>query len=765
MKNMPAPPVWKHRKRQVSKWGTPYSLTVRTAVTVFLLTVFLVPLELKAQDRHKLDSLSQIITQTTDTSVRIDALLNRADLYPPRDFDRAEADIKEAERLAIATGNQQKLGTVYNMWGLAFRMVARHQEAIAQFRKALAIARKANDPEEAGKTEYNIGSEYSLLAMADSTLHYLGNAEHAFENAKDIDPKYLLFVNNVRGILYRRLGKYDESLAEFDKAIDRHRNDTGYVYLASIYSNKANTLSMLNRVDEAIDLQLKSLKVNELNADSLRIINNFHNIGLMFSKLQEYDKAKTYHLQARQFADQLGVKQSVGFYSMELANDYNKLGNPDSARHYYQDALTVSEQLENESTLAVVYQNYGNFLITQGDYTLAEHYLHQALTIFNKLEMKSEIAAANNSLATIKVETGKLDEAAALNAEVERSMNRGELRPMTEAIATSVAIALDEAQGTPDSAIVHYKTQLEQLRRLYQESERVSVLKAENQYQLDKKDLLMEAERNEALQKRRTILVISIAIILLLLALSAIILLRRKQLDERYRAEVQQLAANHRLETAQALRNAEEKERKKIADRLHDEVGGLLSIARLNVDQLETVVNATPEGREKLQTTQKLLGDVSDTVRNISHVLMPATLERSGLKAAVMELIDAINAAGAIKVEEIIDGFADTGNWEPDFSHTVYRIVQEIINNTLKHAGADHLLIQMVELDRSITIYIEDNGKGIGTGHRGDGLGMSLLQNNIAYYDGAIEINGRENEGTFILIELPIRISVTSKKA
>lgn len=727
---------------------------VRSAV-VALLTMFLVPA--KGQDQHQLDSLSRVIIRTADTAAKIDALLDRADLFPPRSFDRAESDIKQAEQLALASGNLHKLAAVYNLYGLVIRKTRRHQDAIARFQKARQIALRINAMETIGKAAYNIGSEYAMLTMADSATYYLNEAQRAFANVVGLDPKYALFINNTLGVLYRRMGKYEESLAEYDKALERHRDDPDYVFLGGIYSSKANTLSMLNRLDEAIELQLKSLIINERNADSLRIINNYHNIGLMFSKLKEYGKAKNYHLRARQLAIQLGIERSISLYSMELANDYNKLGNLDSARYYYKGALAVSEKMENESNLAIVYQNYGNFLITQADYTLAEHYLRRSLTIFEKLGVSAEVAAINNSLAAIKVETGKLDEATVLAAEVNRSVARGELRPMTEAIATSVAISLSEAKDDPAEATAHYKKQLDQLQRLYEESERVAVLKAENEYQLDKKDLLLEAQRKEASQKRRTLLIIAIAIISLLIALSIIVLLRRRQLNERHKAEVRQLATKHRLDTAQTLRNAEEKERKKIADRLHDEVGALLSIARLNVDQLKTATDAMPASRDKLQTTQKLLGDVADTVRNISHVLMPVTLEKQGLKTAILELVDAINTAGTLRVEEAIDGFHDTDDWEGDFCHTVYRIVQEIMNNTVKHAHATHLLIQLVELENSITIYMEDNGKGIPTEAKKDGLGMSLLQNNIAYYNGAIEINGRENEGTFILIELPIR--------
>src|SRR3546814_12735328 len=128
--------------------------------------------------------------------------------------------------------------------------------------------------------------------MADSAIHYLDEAQRTFAKIEQLDPKYALFINNTLGILYRRLGKYEASLAEYDKALQRHKDEPRYVYLAGIYSSKANTLAMLNRLDEAIELQLKSLNVNEHNADSHRIINNFHNIGLLFYKLKRTEERR-----------------------------------------------------------------------------------------------------------------------------------------------------------------------------------------------------------------------------------------------------------------------------------------------------------------------------------------------------------------------------------------------------------------------------------------------------------------------------------------
>jgi signal transduction histidine kinase len=85
------------------------------------------------------------------------------------------------------------------------------------------------------------------------------------------------------------------------------------------------------------------------------------------------------------------------------------------------------------------------------------------------------------------------------------------------------------------------------------------------------------------------------------------------------------------------------------------------------------------------------------------------------------------------------------------------------MNNIIKHAQATHVLLQLVELEDSVTVYIEDNGKGIDSNLRKDGIGLKMLKNNVAYLNGTIEINGNSNNGTFILAELPIEITKKTK--
>ena len=104
----------------------------------------------------------------------------------------------------------------------------------------------------------------------------------------------------------------------------------------------------------------------------------------------------------------------------------------------------------------------------------------------------------------------------------------------------------------------------------------------------------------------------------------------------------------------------------------------------------------------------------------------------------------------------MIEGLEKTESWPQNFVLSTYRIIQEVLNNAIKHSGATHLFVQIIELENTITIYIEDNGKGIEPENLdNDGAGMKLLKTNIDYLSGKLEINGKPNEGTFALIELP----------
>ena len=290
--------------------------------------------------------------------------------------------------------------------------------------------------------------------------------------------------------------------------------------------------------------------------------------------------------------------------------------------------------------------------------------------------------------------------------------------------------------------------ELETKYRVFEKEKALTLAKQQQQVQ--------QLQLKQQKQKNWFILIGATSAIILLSAITYILFQRKKQAKILHEATVVNLKKQHQLEIMNRLSEAQEQEKKRVAERLHDEVGAMISIAKLNINTLqENIFKADTDSEKKLAVAQNLMNNISETVRNISHSLMPIALEKYGFKAAVLDLLTSIKTANSLTVEHVIEGLDNTENWPQHFTLSTYRIIQEIINNVIKHAQATHLFVQLVELDNAITIYIEDNGKGLKSDDN-KGAGLKLLETNIAYLSGKLEIKGELNQGTFALIELPI---------
>ncbi|WP_165917231.1 sensor histidine kinase [Flaviaesturariibacter aridisoli] len=235
-----------------------------------------------------------------------------------------------------------------------------------------------------------------------------------------------------------------------------------------------------------------------------------------------------------------------------------------------------------------------------------------------------------------------------------------------------------------------------------------------------------------------------------LLALGAALLLnqRRRHAARLHAAELERRDVEHRARMMTELAQAQEAERGAIAGQLHDEIGTMLSVARMNLS-----AGTDPE---HLQTAGKLLGDVAQTVRVMSHQLMPVALQQYGFRQAVEQLVADINAAGKLPVELALVGF-ESPRFTDLFYSTCYRMVQELLQNVLKHAGAGHALLQLVEHPELVSLMVEDDGCGLGPeGHR-DGRGLRLLASRVAFLQGSLHIESSPGAGTTVIVELPVQ--------
>jgi signal transduction histidine kinase len=212
-----------------------------------------------------------------------------------------------------------------------------------------------------------------------------------------------------------------------------------------------------------------------------------------------------------------------------------------------------------------------------------------------------------------------------------------------------------------------------------------------------------------------------------------------------------ELKTKHQLDLLSTMMQTEEGERKRIAENLHDDAGTMMSIVKLNISRLERLT--TDEPNQIAGETKTLVNDIILNIRRIIKDLVPQTLESFGLVESVKELCNSINSSNTIKVN-----FIQTGDYQklPEKTElALFRVIQELLNNSLKHAGADQIRIRMDFVGNSYKIIVEDNGKGFdmnSTKLRRSGL--KNIESRISIINGQIEFNSKLGVGTKATIVL-----------
>ncbi len=220
----------------------------------------------------------------------------------------------------------------------------------------------------------------------------------------------------------------------------------------------------------------------------------------------------------------------------------------------------------------------------------------------------------------------------------------------------------------------------------------------------------------------------------------------------RNKIKAQKLQSEQERKTFLAITEGEEKERIRLSKELHDGLGQILSTARMNVNALDGELEE--EDVEIWQTSLKLIDEAVVEVRNVSHALMPSALVQLGLIPAISQICDQINAAGKIKVEFSENG--DFRNWPDSMKISVFRIVQEVLNNMVKHAEASAIRVSLKFNEPYLQLNIEDNGKGFDLDkiETSKGIGWKNIKSRVNLLRGELEIDSEIGKGTSIALKL-----------
>ncbi len=317
--------------------------------------------------------------------------------------------------------------------------------------------------------------------------------------------------------------------------------------------------------------------------------------------------------------------------------------------------------------------------------------------------------------------------------------------------------------GKPEEAFNHFLVYDSlTFTRLHSEDYEHIILELETKFKTTEieRDNLLKQVKIEDKEMKLTFLYI-VLIIVLLLSISGYFYLdqRRKRVklvalrkNEKAQQQIKDLVKNQEIKTAYALLEGQDKERKRIAQDLHDNLGSILVTLNMYADTLGQ--KQTPEEKNKLAEKISMLAlQANEETRNLSHSLDSGTLKHFGLNTALVDLADAIKEAKDIDINLEVT-LQQIDNVE--VSLNLYRIIQELFNNTLKHANATKISLELTQTqDNHISLIYEDNGIGFDEKEvKEKGMGLANLKLRTENINGHLTIDSNTGKGSTFIIEI-----------
>lgn len=582
-----------------------------------------------------------------------------------------------------------------------------------------------------------------------TALHMARNISYAHGEAMAI---------NVLGIIHDVTGQYDSSLACYREAIQLARAHSMQKIEAQAFNNIGLIHWNNGTLDSAIWYYSHSAALYKTLDEPRGIANSYNNVGLIYYDQKLGEQSLSFFRDALALYKELGEGTLVGSALNNIGMALAELNQVDSAIHYYKQSIRYRREAEDWYGLSKTLTNLAVLYRETDTPEKAEPTFLEALQYKEEVDDIQGLSSTKYSLASYYFEDRKdYAQALATNTEaVELARSNNYLRVLQKAYQQQAAImnALGEhnqayeyllkSKRLSDSLTTAENTeQLHQLETQYQLS--AEKLKNENLTKANEiKELKYAQKRNE-----NTALLVLVAL-LLLGGVFLVLWLRNRQ-----QKVLQQEMIKQQELGLQAVIQTQEAERKRIAAELHDGIGQLLSGLKLTWNQLDTHINQLPEADQATyKTSTELLDEACSEVRSISHQMMPRALSEAGLVPAVEALLE--KTVGHSGINYNFESFGLNDRYPEPVEVGVYRILQEVVGNVLKHARANFFSVQLFRNSNQLVLVVEDNGIGMTKAPKGSGLGLTNIRTRAHSINGVVNFSSGPEGGTLFTLRAPL---------
>ena len=639
---------------------------------------------------------------TTRESLPAGQLYDSAELY------YREGDFSSSILFAERTVEIANTTRAYTQQAQSYLLIARIRYiqgddslALALRRQALSIAEKNNIVPIQAKALSDIGASYSFMNQFDSAISYLDRSINLFPDSLNLIKNY-----GRLGITYRRKDDYEQAIYYYLRSLDISLKINDTLTAAKNYNNIGNLHRRAKASSEkTIPYYRKAIELLRQSEHSYQLSNTYMFLGDYLSELGQYEEAKKRLSEALAIADEFNFPSIKVDVFASLGDIHRKTYQLDSAVFFFNRSLELNRSSGSVSDMIPTLLSLGDVYIKKRDYIKARQLITESLSMAHEINYIHPLENAYRLL--FQVDSSQHNYKSALeNYQKEMSLRNDRL-------------TLEKSRA------------LDEIREKYETEQKKKII-ADQQ-------LVIEKER----AKTNTIILITNIVVTAGFALYLYYRYRQKSLFEK------EMQHQHELRM-KAIVTTQEDTQQRIAKDIHDSVGQTLAAAKLAV---ETSLKGNQDNTE-LSRTSSLIDTACQKVRKISHSLLPYSLRMEGLLPAISELLE--ESFGQNEIEYKFNYHNIPGRLDEQVEINLYRIIQELISNVLKHSKADKVTLQFVKNGSELILWVEDNGRGFDQDSKNSGIGLTNIKSRLELIEGKLNIETAAGQGTITTIKIAV---------
>ena len=601
-------------------------------------------------------------------------------------------------------------------------------------------------------------SELTWVLKENNKPDALNYAQKLYDESKKTGlKKWIAQGLNDIGIVYYKIGDINKALDYAKQSLAIRRVIGNKKDIASSLSKIGNLTNDKGLYAEAIEIQLEALKLYEELGIDAYIAQTCNNIANIYYALNNYEASINYFKRSNTIATKTGDDFTKSVAIAGIGGNYFDMKQYDSALFYFNDAKALFKTHKEYTSYARVCSNIGNIYRIKKDPKKSESCYKEAIDISQQLGDSSGYALYQNNLGFLFMDGGKLNEAEFYMTNALRiSKNLGDEQNILKVYRAFITLYIKKGDLKLSE---HYFALYEKMKDAsFNKEAALRISEAQTRFDVEKKDLeiannKIEIKLKDEESKQKTIIIFSIIGFVILFSVSIFFVYRKKKIEQQAKLDAE-MAAQKEIRVRSII-ETEEKERRRIAQDLHDGVGQILSAAKLNLSGLEAQINlANPNQKDAFKNALDLIDDSVKEVRAVSHNMMPNTLIKLGLASAIKEFITKIGNVPNLKIDLEIVGLDK--RIDENIETVLYRVIQEVVANIIKHAKATEISLQLIKHEKELSIIVEDNGVGFDTTkiNTFEGIGLKNIISRIEFINGTVNFDSTIGHGTTVIIEV-----------